>query len=102
MEKRVLLAVTLSVAVILLYPVILAKINPDLVKQPKQIQPITKQEVIEKNIDVKTKEAAFKNALPENAVSFTASTDKYDLDITNIGGSVSKIVVKDAKRKSDI
>ncbi|MEK6732226.1 MAG: membrane protein insertase YidC [Candidatus Omnitrophota bacterium] len=102
MEKRVLLAVTLSIVVILLYPVILARINPDLVKQPKQIQPITRQEVIEKKIDVKTKEAAFKNALPENAVSFIASTDKYDLDITNIGGSVSKIVVKDAKRKSNI
>ena len=51
MEKRVLLAVTMSIVVILLYPVILAKINPNLVKQPNQIQPLTKQDVIEKKID---------------------------------------------------
>ena len=102
MEKRVLLAVTMSIVVILLYPVILAKINPDLVKQSKQIQTITRQDVIEKKVGVETKEAAFKNALPENAISFTASTDKYDLDITNMGGSISKIVVKDAKRKSNL
>ena len=102
MEKRVLLAVTMSIVVILLYPVILAKINPNLVKQPNQIQPLTKQDVIEKKIDFKTKEAAFQNALPDNAVSFSVSTDKYDLDITNIGGSISKIVVKDAKRNNNL
>ena len=51
MEKKVLLAVTLSIVVILVYPIILAKINPALVIQTQKSQLIQKQEVIEKNVD---------------------------------------------------
>ncbi len=102
MEKKVLIAVTLSIIVILVYPMILAKINPGLVNPIQKPQVVEKQVVVENNIDIKTKEAEFVNALPQDALTKNLSTDRYDLDVTNIGGSISRISVKDSKRKSDI
>jgi len=102
MEKKVLIAVTLSIAVILVYPMILAKINPDLAIQAKKTQVVQKQEVVEKNIDAPVKETEFVNELPSNAITENLSVDKYVLDLTNIGGSVSRILLKDPKRKRDI
>jgi len=102
MEKRVILAVTLSIIVILVYPMILAKINPNLASPIQKSQVVEKQVVVENNIDIETKEAEFVNVLPSDAVTKNISTDKYDLDITNIGGSVSRILIKDSKRKSGI
>ena len=54
LEKNVLLAVTLSIIIILVYPMILAKINPDLVSPAQKSQLVQKQVVVEKNIDIKT------------------------------------------------
>jgi len=113
MEKKVLLAVTLSIVVILVYPMILAKINPDLVIQAQKPQLIQKQEVVEKNIDANLarldKESQFAQSnpvkpieLPSNAVTESFYTDRYVFDVTNIGGSISRILIKDSKRKSDI
>ncbi|MCX5692216.1 MAG: hypothetical protein NTX47_00800 [Candidatus Omnitrophica bacterium] len=102
MEKRVLLAVTLSIAVILVYPMILAKINPNLSSPIQRPQVVEKQVVVEKTMDVQTKETELVNALPSSALTENFSTDRYDLDVTNIGGSISRILVKDSKRKSDI
>ncbi|MFA5389024.1 MAG: membrane protein insertase YidC [Candidatus Omnitrophota bacterium] len=104
MEKKVLIAVILSIAVILVYPVILAKISPSLVapaQKPQISQLIEKQEVTEKNINMKAKAPESAGALPQDALTETISNDKYALDITNIGGSISKILIKDTKRKSD-
>ncbi|MDP2921351.1 MAG: membrane protein insertase YidC [Candidatus Omnitrophota bacterium] len=98
MDKKVLIAVTLSIAVILAYPMILAKINPDLANSSQKIQPIQKQIVTETKIS----EPEPVKALPSNAQVKNISTDKYDLGLLNIGGSISRIVVKDAKRKTDI
>ena len=113
MEKKVLLAVTLSIVVILVYPIILAKINPALVIQTQKSQLIQKQEVIEKNVDTnlteldKESQLAQLNpakpiGLPPNAVTESFYTDRYVFDVTNIGGSISRILIKDSKRKSDI
>ena len=102
MEKKVLIAVTLSIIVILVYPIILAKINPNLVSQIQKPQVVAKQVVVENNIDIKTKEAELVNALPQDALTRNLCADRYDLDVTNIGGSISRILVKDSKRKSDI
>jgi YidC/Oxa1 family membrane protein insertase len=81
---------------------ILAKINPSLVSPIQKSQVVEKQVVAENTIDIKTKEAEFVNALPQDALTKNFSTDRYDLDVTNIGGSISRISVKDSKRKSDI
>ena len=45
MEKRVLIAVTLSIAVILVYPMVLAKINPNLSSSIQKPQVVAKQAV---------------------------------------------------------
>ncbi len=100
MEKKVLIAVTLSIAVILVYPMILAKINPALVSPAQKPQVVQKQEVVEKVAE--QKQAEIVNALPSNAVTENLFTDRYKLDVTNIGGSISGVLVKDSKRKSDI
>ena len=102
LEKNVLLAVTLSIIVILVYPIILAKINPDLVNPVQKPQLIQKQGVVENNIDIKTSQTEFVNELPSNAITEDLYTDRYVLGLTNIGGSISRILVKDPKRKSDI
>ncbi|MCX5687721.1 MAG: membrane protein insertase YidC [Candidatus Omnitrophica bacterium] len=102
MEKKVLLAVTLSIVVILVYPIILAKINPDLANQTQKSQLIQKQVVVEKNIDNTTKETELVNELPSSAITANLTTDQYVFDLTNIGGSISRILIKDSKRKSDI
>jgi YidC/Oxa1 family membrane protein insertase len=102
MEKKVLIAVTLSIVVILVYPMILAKVNPTLVSPIQKPQLVEKQVVAENITDIKTKETELVNALPQDALTRNLSTDRYDLDVTNIGGSISRISVKDAKRKSDI
>jgi len=102
MEKKVLIAVTLSIAVILVYPIILAKINPDLAIQTQKSQLVQKQAVVEKNIDTQTKEKELVNELPSSAVTANLSADKYVLDVTNIGGSISRVLMKDSKRKRDI
>jgi len=104
MEKKVLLAVTMSIIVILVYPMILARINPNLVNQPQYQKPqlIQQQAIVEKSQDIKTKETGIIQELPSNASTETINADKYDLELTNIGGSISRILVKDAKRKSDI
>ena len=102
LEKNVLLAVTLSIIVILVYPMILAKINPDLVSPAQKSQLVQKHVVVEKNIDIKTSQTEFVNELPSNAITENLYTDRYVLDLTNIGGSISGILIKDSKRKSDI
>ncbi|MBU1912417.1 MAG: membrane protein insertase YidC [Candidatus Omnitrophica bacterium] len=102
MEKKVLLAVTLSIIVILVYPMILAKINPDLANPTQKTQVFQKQEVIEKTIDTGIKETEPVSNLPSNAVTKSLSTDMYELDITDTNGSISRILVKDVERMSDV
>ena len=86
MEKRVLIAVTLSIAVILVYPMVLAKINPNLSSSIQKPQVVAKQAVAEKNIDIQIKEAELVNSLPSGGLTENFSTDQYDLNVTNIGG----------------
>jgi YidC/Oxa1 family membrane protein insertase len=86
MERRLLLAVTLSILVMLLYPVFLAKITPPTTEPKLSIQPIETKEVIE----VEPKE----QTLPIDAVYETLINDKYTLALTNIGGSINKIEIK--------
>jgi len=113
MEKKVLLAVVLSIGVILIYPIILAKISPDLAIHAQRPQVVQKQEVIEKipftSASKTDKETQLTQAnavepavLPSDAVTESFFTDKYVFDIVDTGGSISRILIKDSKRKSDI
>ncbi|PIP67884.1 MAG: hypothetical protein CO035_02390 [Candidatus Omnitrophica bacterium CG_4_9_14_0_2_um_filter_42_8] len=102
MEKKVLVAVTLSIIVILVYPMILAKINPNLVTSAQRPQLVQKQGIIEKTIDNSIKEAEPVSSLPSNAATKNISTDRYEVDITDVDGSISRILVKDVKRKNDV
>ena len=102
LERRVLLAVTLSIIVILIYPLILAKINPELKTSFQKSQPVQKQEVISKNIEIQPEEKPSIKTLPSSAKMVSLNTAKYILDINNIGGSIFRLTVKDAKRQHDV
>jgi YidC/Oxa1 family membrane protein insertase len=110
MEKKVLIAVTLSIAVILVYPMILAKINPNLVSPVQKPTNLTRldresqpaQPNLVRPSGTQAKETELANELPSNAVTEIFSTNKYDLDLTNIGGSISRILIRDSKRNNNI
>jgi len=102
MEKRVFIAVVLSIIVILVYPLILAKINPDLVRQVDKPQPLQNKEITVKKADTKPGHAQETNTLPSNATITNLNTDKYNIEVSDIGGSISSIIVKDTKRRHDV
>jgi len=90
MEKRLFLAVTLSLLVMLLYPIILSKINPSLMtSEPHQnTQPIELQKDIETRLD---------SAIPIKEVNpsiVSIANDKYFFNISDIGGSINSINIK--------
>lgn len=107
MDKKLLLAIVLSISVMLVYPFFIAKVSPPPVNDNIQgglSQTFDNKSVIEKIqkqepasiIDVETK-------LPEGAVVVPFSTARYDLVMSDIGGSIQKIGIKDnARLDSDL
>ena len=90
MEKRLLLAVTLSILVMLLYPFFIPKITPPHTEQ----QQLSLQQLEKKEDMVITKEEV---ALPSDAIFRTLNTDRYILDIVDAGGSINNIKIKNGK-----
>lgn len=97
MEKRLLLAVTLSIIVMLLYPFFMAKINPPR-EEPMISTPLVRQEDVVKTYTEVPKEETPEPTLPDSAISESFSNERYSMDISNIGGSIQKIEIKDDKR----
>lgn len=97
MEKRILIAVVLSILVMLVYPLFLTKISPPPPQQLQVQQPIAKQAVTNINVDNVQPEAHGKQ-LPSNALITTIRTNRYVIDSTNIGGSINRIGIKDDQR----
>lgn len=97
MEKRLLLAVVFSIIVMLVYPLFLAKISPPQEETGLSLQPLERQEVI----DTPTREitpAAIEESIPIDLDTTLLTTDKYELELTDLGGSIYNIRIKDGKR----
>ncbi|MFC1667111.1 membrane protein insertase YidC [Candidatus Omnitrophota bacterium] len=101
MEKRLLIAVALSIIVMLVYPFFMAKINPPAQTRPDHTisysEPIETQEVINKYTKNTHKEIK-KTSLPPGSFSRVFANDRYGVNISNIGGGIQKITIKDGKR----
>jgi YidC/Oxa1 family membrane protein insertase len=102
MEKKLLLAVVLSIVVMLGYPLFIAKVLPPAATDNIQnglSQHIDNKNVIEK---IKVREVAVdanvNSELPEGALIVPFSTARYDLEISDIGGSIQKLSIKDSAR----
>jgi len=95
MEKRLLLAIVLSVLVMLIYPLFVTKVSPP--PEPgSYTQPIEQQEVRE-SYPKPEKAQDIQEILPSNAISRGFINNQYDLSVTNIGGSIQDITVKSVK-----
>ena len=98
MERRLLAAVALSIIVMLVYPIFLKKINPPSssgLEQPMQF--VEKKEVVETRRESKPEEIE-EAVLPDGAISTMLANAKYEIDFSNIGGSIQRIKIKDGKR----
>lgn len=97
MEKRLLIAVALSILVMLVYPVFIAKINPPLVGGLEQsVQLVERKEVVKTYRESELKKAD-EVTLPAGAISRSFINNKYEIDFSNIGGSIQRIKIKDGK-----
>lgn len=96
------LAVTISIVLMLVYPLFLAKISPPTIENNMQddiSQQLDNTKVTRTALPKTTTVTAdSKRQLPEDAVSTPFSTTRYGLIFSNIGGSIQKIVIKDDKR----
>lgn len=86
------LAVTLSIVVLLTYQVILTKVNPPPLPgavriQEPPVRPAEQKEAVPAE--------AVKTILPDSAVIRTVQGERYKIDIADIGGSISRITIKD-------
>ncbi len=98
MERRLLAAVALSILVMLIYPVFLKKINPPPPNSLEQsIQLVEEKEVVETRRESKPEEIE-EVALPAGAISTSLSNERYEIEFSNIGGSIQRVKIKDGKR----
>jgi len=99
MEKRLLVAVVLSIAVMLVYPFFMAKVAPPPAQDPGlSTQPIEEKAVREIYTEPAPKEIIPELILPDTAISRTFISKRFELTASNIGGSIQKIEIKDGKR----
>jgi len=96
MEKRLLLAIVFSVLIMLLYPLFLAKVSPP--PEPQAYTQAIEQQEVMPTYNEPEKIQDIKEMLPPNAVSRSFISNKYDLNVANIGGSIQGIIVKDTER----
>ena len=99
MEKKLLLAVVLSIIVMLVYPLFLSKISPSPVETgfPTQ-QPIARTEVLEPIAPKEDKRGEIKASIPADVGSKLFANDKYEIEMLDLGGSIRNIKIKDTKR----
>jgi len=97
MEKRLLLAVVFSIIIMLVYPLFLAKINPPPVETGLSMQPLEQREVMNaptREIELEPME----KSIPVDLDTTLLAADKYELELTDLGGSIHNIRIKDGKR----
>ncbi|MBC8473332.1 MAG: YidC/Oxa1 family insertase periplasmic-domain containing protein, partial [Candidatus Omnitrophica bacterium] len=97
MEKKLLLAVTLSIIVMLLYPLFIAKVNPPPAQGDFISQQVENKEVVATHITEESPKDILAT-LPADAESKRVNTSRYEINLSNIGGSVQGIRIKDGKR----
>lgn len=102
MEKRLLVAVTLSIVIMLTYPFFLAKISPPQIENNNQEnilqQPDNKSVTVKYPKESHDKTSESRNESLKEAVLTPISVMKYDVIISTIGGSIQKLAIKDDKR----
>ena len=97
MEKKLLIAVTLSIIVMLLYPLFIAKVNPPPAQGDFISQQVENKEVVAAHITEESPKDMLAT-LPVDAESKRVNTSRYEINLSNIGGSVQGIRIKDGKR----
>ena len=97
MEKKLLIAVTLSIIVMLLYPLFIAKVNPPPAQGDFISQQVENKEVVAAHITEESPKDILAT-LPVDAESKRVNTSRYEINLSNIGGSVQGIRIKDGKR----
>ncbi|MBU1006100.1 MAG: hypothetical protein KKH08_00730, partial [Candidatus Omnitrophica bacterium] len=96
MEKKLLLAVTLSIIVMLVYPLFIARISPP--TNPEiYIQPIEQQEVTDTPARV-SETVREDNLAPAELNLVSLETDRYEMGITGLGGSINSVKIKNGDR----
>ncbi len=88
-----------SIIVMLLYPFFMAKMNPPPMETGAPMQLLEQKVVVERYTERVETEAP-EITLPESAVSSSLINDRYSLKLSNIGGSIQDIEIKDGKRVS--
>ena len=97
MERRLLFAVVLSILVMLIYPLFIAKVSPPPEESVLDTQLVEQQEVVEiPQTEVRAKE--IKIELPDQAISRNLTNDRYEIELSNIGGSIQKIRINDSEK----
>ena len=99
MDKRLLLAAALSMVVILVYPFLVARITPGPQDIPAKEPIISKEETVELYAQ-KDKLESREESLPVAPISASIVTDRYDMGLSQEGGAIQKIQIKDGKRKT--
>src|SRR3989338_2694514 len=99
MEKRLIIAIGFSILIIIAYPVLLAKLYPGYFKSspPAQTEnrPAPRAEVqIQQTQQLADKEVNAKEVIT------TISTDVYEIDFSNLGGAIKRIVLKNNKHSN--
>lgn len=100
MDKRLLLAVALSMLVLLMYPFLLARLMPGMPDTPVK-ETVSKEEPIELHTE---KEETYSKKEPLLIVPLvtTIMTDRYYIGLAEQGGSIQKIQIKDGRRNDII
>ncbi|MFH1853806.1 MAG: membrane protein insertase YidC [Candidatus Omnitrophota bacterium] len=102
MEKRLLLAVVISVVIMLVYPFLLAKITPPPAENSllsNVSQPIdNKRDTTQYKQETQPMVSDPGRQLPEDALLAEIVTEKYELVVSDIGGSIQKIGINDNRR----
>ena len=97
MEKRLLLAVVFSIIVMLVYPLFLAKISPPPVETGLSMQPLEQEEVRSAPTQ-EIEPQPIEKSMPVDLDTTLLATDKYELELTDLGASIHNIRIKDGKR----
>lgn len=88
----------LSVIVMLVYPFFLAKTNPPPLEPRLSAKLPQEREVIEPYTEKAPRKITEPASTPAEAISKQVITDRYVLTLSNIGGSIQAIGIRDGKR----
>lgn len=101
MEKRLLIAIAISILIIIAYPILLARLYPGYFEK-QQAQPHTqpqgnKPALLQPQVQSKQPQPIVKKEVNLEDAITTVSSGVYDIDFSNLGGSIKRVVLKKYK-----